>query len=130
MKPGKTSIIEIGYIKEEERYFATFQVLGVDKNEAERIMKYYKIEKHQKDRKLYIKDNNLHVTDFFEADSFETMYPYLIESARQCIIPERIEPKTFNREIDLCMIEQNIDLSVRMVPNLKRYRDILEGVME
>lgn len=125
MKPEKTNIIEIGYIKDKNKYFATFQVLGLDKNEIKRIRKYLKISGHQRNCKPYIKDDNFYITDFFEADLFESMYPHMIKSAKECLIPGRIKPEILNKEMDICMMEQDIDFSVRRAANPK-YIDILK----
>lgn len=75
MEPEKINLIKIGYNKEENKYFATFNVLGLDKNEIEKVIKYIQISGNKRDCKPYINDNDFYITDFFEAELFESMYP-------------------------------------------------------
>lgn len=130
MKPEKTNLVEIGYNKEENKYFATFEVQDLDKSEIGLIMTYCEISKLPRDRKLYIKDDIVYVTDFFEADLFESMYPYMIESAKQNNIPERVEPEILDKEIDICLMEQDVEFAVRNAANPERYRDLIKGVVD
>jgi len=115
MKPGKTNLVRIGYNTEKNRYFATFKILGLDENEIGKIISYVETLEQQKDRKIYIKDCNVYVTDLFEAELFESMYPHIIEAARKGVVPERVEPSILDVEVDLCMMENEVDFSVRRV---------------
>lgn len=127
MKPKDTNLVGIGYNKNKNRYFATFKVQDLDEKEIGIVMAY--CEKHQKDRKIYIDDDNVYVTDFFEADFFESLYPFMIESARQGVVPERVDPSILNVEVDLCIMEHEVDFSVRRMPDLiKRHKEVLKGV--
>lgn len=129
MKPQKTTLVKIGYSKNKNRYFATFKVQKLDKNEIGQIIAYCEMSKPQKDRKIYIKDADVYVTDFFEADFFESLYPFMIEPARQGVVPERVKPSILNVEVDLCTMEHDVDFSVRRAPNLiQRYKEALEEV--
>ena len=129
MKPQKTSLVKIGYNKNKNRYFATFKVQDLGKNEIGRIISYCEVSKRQKDRKIYIKDADVYVTDFFETDFFESLYPFMIEPAMQGVVPERVKPSILNVEVDLCMMEHDVDFSVRRAPDLiRRYKAVLEGV--
>lgn len=52
----------------------------------------------------------------------------MTESARQGVVPKRVDPSILNLEVDLCMIEHEVDFSVRRVPDLiKEYKEVLEG---
>jgi len=88
---------------------------------------YCEVLKHQKDRKLYINEDNVYVTDFFEVSFFESMYPNMKESARKGVIPERVESSILDIEVDLCMMEHDVDFSVRRAPDLIRKYGV-EGV--
>lgn len=129
MKPQKTTLVKIGYDKEKKIYFATFKVHDLDKKKIGRIISYCEMSKCQKDRKIYISDDIVYVTDFFEANFFESLYPFMIEPARQGVVPERVKPSILNVEVDLCMMEHDVDFSVRRAPDLiRRYKEVLEGV--
>jgi hypothetical protein len=52
---------------------------------------YSEVLKHEKDRKLYINNDNVYFTDFFEVAFFESLYPNMKECAREGVIPERVE---------------------------------------
>ena len=116
LKPEKTSLVKIGYNKEKNKYFATFRVLDLDKKEIGRIIRYAERSEGQKDRKIYINDCKVYVTDFFEAEAFESRYPHMVEFAREGVVPERVEP--LDVEVDLCLMEWDVDFSVRRVPDL------------
>lgn len=115
MKPEKINLVRIGYNKEKNRYFATFKILNLDENEIGKIISYVERLEQQKDRKIYIKDCNVYVTDFFEAELFESMYPTIVEAAREGIVPERVDPYVLGVEIGLCLMEEDVDFSVRRV---------------
>ncbi len=115
MKPEKTNLVRIGYNKEKNRYFATFKIMGLDENEIGKIISYVEKSKPPKDRKIYIKNCNVYVTDFFEAELFESMYPSIVEAAREGIVPKRVDPSVLSVEIGLCLIEEDVDFSVRRV---------------
>ena len=129
MKPEKTSLVKIGYNKEKNGYFATFKVQDLNKTEIGKIITYCEMSKRQKGRKIYIKDADVYVTDFVEADLFESLYPFMIESAKHGVVPERVDPSILNVEVDLCMMEHDVDFSVRKAPDLiKRYKEVIEGI--
>lgn len=101
MKPEKTNLIKIGYIKDENKYFATFHVSGLTKDEIERIIKYIKISGNQRGCKYYIKGTKFYIIDFFEAELFEFMYKHMVKSARDGVIPERVESEILDKEMDI-----------------------------
>jgi hypothetical protein len=113
LKPEKTSLIKIGYIKEKNKYFATFRVLDLDEKEIGQIIRHAERTDGQKDRKIYINDCKVYVTDFFEAEAFESMYPHIVEFAREGVVPERLEPSVLDVEVDLCLMEWGVEFSVR-----------------
>ena len=115
MKPEKTSLVKIGYNKEKNKYFATFRVLDLDEKEIGRIVRHVERSKGQKDRKIYINDCKVYVTDFFEAESFESRYPHMVRFAREGVVPERVEVSVLDVEVDLCLMEWEVDFSVRRV---------------
>lgn len=84
MKPEKTSLVKIGYNKEKNKYFATFRVLDLDEKEIGRIIRHVERSENQTGRKIYINDCKVYVTDFFEAEPFESRYPNRVKSAREC----------------------------------------------
>ena len=115
MKPEKTNLVRIGYNKEKNRYFATFKILGLNENEIGKIISYVERLKPPEDRKIYIKDCNVYVTDLFEAELFESMYPTIVEAAKEGVIPERVDASVLDVEVDLRMMEDEVDFSVRRV---------------
>ena len=115
MKPEKTNLVRIGYNKEKEMYFATFKILGLDENEIGKIISYVERLEPPKGRKIYIKDCNVYVTDLFEAELFESMYPNIVEAAREGVVPERVDPSVLGVEVGLCLMEEDVDFSVRRV---------------
>lgn len=58
---------------------------------------------------------------------FESLYPNMAECARKGVIPERVEPSILDVEVDLCMMEHDVDFSVRRAPDLIRKCEV-EGV--
>ena len=114
LKPEKTSLVKIGYSKEKNKYFATFRVLDLDEKEIGRIIRHAEKSEGQKDRKIYINDCKVYVTDFFEAESFESRYPHMVEFAREGAVPNRVEPSVLDVEVDLCLMEWSVEFSVRM----------------
>ena len=53
--------------------------------------------------------------DFFEGETFELRYPYMIEFAMEGIVPKRVDPSILSVEIGLCLMEEDVDFSVRRV---------------
>ena len=127
MKPEKTNLVKIGYSKEKNKYFATFRVLDLDENEIGRIIRRAEKSEGQKYRKIYINDCKVYVTDFFEAEPFESRYPHMVEFAREGVAPDRVEPSVLDVEVDLCVMEWDVDFSVRRAPDLIR-KSVVEGV--
>ena len=39
----------------------------------------------------------------------------MVELTREGVIPERVEPSVLEVDVDLCMMEENVDFSVRRV---------------
>ena len=113
MKPEKTSLVKIGYNKEKNKYFTTFRVLDLDEKEIGRIIRHAERSDGPKDRKIYINDCKVYVTDFFEDESFESRYPHMVEFAREGVVPERVEPSVLDVEVELCLMEWDVDFSVR-----------------
>lgn len=68
MKPEKTTLVKLGYDKEKNRYFATFKVQDLDKKKIGRIISYCEMSKRQKDRKIYINNDDVYITDFIETN--------------------------------------------------------------
>ncbi len=115
MKPEKTTLVKIEYNKEKNKYFATFRVLDLDEKEIGRIIRHVEREEGRKDLKIYINDCKVYVTDFFEAESFESRYPHMVEFARDGMVPERVKPSVLDVEVELCLMELDVDFSVRGV---------------
>lgn len=130
MKPEKTNLIGIGYIEDKNKYFATFQVSDLTKNEIERIIKYIKISGNERGCKHHIKDGEFYIIDFFEAELFESMYKHMIKSARDGVIPERVKPEILDKEVDICLMERDVEFAVRAGADPERYRDLVKGVVE
>ena len=126
MKPEKTSLVKIGYSKEKNRYFATFKVLDLDEKEIGRILRHVERSNGHKDRKIYINDCKVYVTDFFEAEPFESRYPNIVEFAREGVVPERVEPSVLDVEVDLCLREWDVEFSVRNVTDPEKYENLIK----
>jgi hypothetical protein len=43
------------------------------------------------------------------------MYPTIVDAAREGIVPERVHPSVLGVEIGLCLMEEDVDFSVRRV---------------
>lgn len=56
------------------------------------------------------------ITVFFE-DNNKVHYYHYDKSARQSMFPERIEPSVLDVEVDLCLMECDVDFSVRRAPD-------------
>ena len=113
LKPEKTTLVRIGYNKEKNKYFATFRVLDLDEKEIGRIIRHVERSESPKGRKIYINDCKVYVTDFFEVETFESRYPHMVEFAREGVVPERVEPSVLDVEVELCLMERDVDFSVR-----------------
>lgn len=65
-----------------------------------------------------------YITDFFEAEPSESMYPNIVKFAREGVVPERAEPSVLDVEVDLCIMEWDVDFSVRNAPDLIRKYEV------
>ena len=50
----------------------------------------------------------------------------MVEFARDSVVPERVEPSVLDVDVELCLIELDVDFSVRRVVNSERYLDLLK----
>ena len=57
----------------------------------------------------------IYIADLFEAETFESRYPHMVKFARDGVVPERVEPSVLDAEVELCLMEWDVDFSVRMV---------------
>ncbi len=61
--------------------------------------------------KIYETGADLYVFKYFTAIEFE-VYKSLIKTAKEGIIPERIDPGALEVELDICMLEEEIDIHI------------------
>ncbi len=60
---------------------------------------------------MYEAGDDLYMFKYFTAIEFE-VYASLIEPAKKGVIPERIDPKALEAELDICMLEQEMDIHI------------------
>ena len=110
MKPKNTSLVNIGYIKNRNIYHATFQISNLTTKERKLIIERKKMFGIT-NPKIYEADDDLYVFKHFTAIEFE-VYKSLDEFAKRGVVPERIEPDVLESEIDICMLEEEMDIHI------------------
>ena len=110
MKPKNTSLVNIGYLKNKNKYHATFQIENLNTKQRKRIIKHEKTLKVA-NLKIYEAGADLYVFKYFTAIEFE-VYKSLVGPAKKGIIPERIDPKALEIELDICMLEEEMDIHI------------------
>ena len=72
---------------------------------------------------MYEAGGDLYIFKHFAAIEFEA-YESLVEFAKNGIIPERVDPKVLEAELDICMLEEEIDIHIKRLSEahkLKKY---------
>ena len=59
------------------------------------------------------KHDNVPVTDLFGANFFESMHLHIVKSTGQYVVLKRVDLSILDIEVDLCMMEHDVDFSVR-----------------
>ena len=111
MKPKNTSLVNIGYIKNRNIYHATFQISNLDAGQRKLVIELKK-KLRISNLKMYETGDDLYLFKYFTAVEFET-YKSLVEFAKKDIIPERIDPKVLEVELDICMLEEETDIHIK-----------------
>ncbi len=122
MKPENTSLINIGYLKNKNTYHATFQISNLNTKERKQIIERKKTIGIT-NSKIYEAGSDIYVFKHFTAIEFE-VYKSLVEFAKKGVIPERIDPKTLEVELDICMLEEEMDIHINRLSEseeLKKY---------
>lgn len=132
MKDEDINLIAIGYLEEENKYYATFKITSIDKRRRERViqrqsMDFFRL--NNRDCQVFEAGNELYITDYYQPNEFES-YKSLIELAEKGIVPERVDPPVLESEIDICMIEQDahfaIEYSAYSIEEIKEYYSLIE----
>ena len=110
MKPENTSLVNIGYLKKNNKYHATFQISNLDAKQRKRIMEQIKRLKAA-NFKVYKAADDLYVFKYFTAVEFE-VYKSLVGPAKKGVVLERICPKALEIELDICMLEEEIEIHI------------------
>ena len=110
MKPKNTSIVNIGYIKNRNIYHATFQISNLDAWQRKLVIELKK-KLRISNLKMYEAGDDLYLFKYFTAVEFET-YKSLVKPAKKGIIPERIDPKVLEVELDICMLEEEMNIHI------------------
>lgn len=111
MKPKNTNLVNIGYIRNRSIYHATFQISNLDAVQRKLVIELKKKLKIS-NLKMYETGDELYLFKYFTAVEFET-YKSLVEFAKKGIIPERIDPKDLEVELDICMLEEETDIHIK-----------------
>lgn len=122
MKSKNTSLVNIGYIKNRNIYHATFQISNLDAGQRKLVIELKK-KLRISNLKMYKAGDDLYLFKYFTAVEFET-YKSLVEPAKKGIIPERIDPKVLEAELDICMLEEETDIHIKRLSEahkLKKY---------
>ncbi len=122
MKPKNTSLVNVGYLKNKNIYHTTFQVSNLNTKERKLIIERKKT-LGITNPKIYEAGDDIYVFKYFTAVEFE-VYKSLVEPAKKGIIPERIDPKVLEAELDICMLEEETDIHIKRLSEahkLKKY---------
>ncbi|PAV05467.1 hypothetical protein [Methanobacterium bryantii] len=122
MKPKNTSLVNIGYLKNKNTYHTTFQVSNLNTKERKLIIERKKMLGITNPR-IYEAGADLYIFKHFTAIEFE-VYKSLVEFAKKGIIPERIDPKVLEAELDICMLEEELEIHISRLNEtheLKKY---------
>lgn len=137
MKEKDVDIVGIGYLEDEDKYYTTLRVSNIPEDRRQRILKRQKEEDffllNSRDCKVFEAGNELYLTDYFQPEEFEG-YSSLIELAKRSIVPERIDPTLIEREIDMCMIEQDASFAVEYagftIEEIKKHYNIIDETLD
>jgi len=110
MKPENTSLVNIGYLKKNDKYHATFQISNLDVGQRKRIIENGKTLKVA-NFKIFEAADDLYVFKYFTAVEFE-VYKSLVEPAKKGVVPERIHLKALEIELDICMLEEEMKIYI------------------
>ena len=110
MKPENTSLVNVGYLKKKNKYHATFQIENLNTKERKQIMERTKALKVA-NFKIFEAADDLYVFKYFTAAEFE-VYKSLVEPAKKGVVPERIYPKALEIELDICMLEEEMEIHI------------------
>lgn len=110
MKPKNTSLVNIGYLKKKNKYHTTFQISNLNIKQRKQVMKLKKTLRVD-NLKIYEAGTDLYIFKYFTAIEFE-VYKSLVEFAKKGVIPKRIDPKALEVELDICMLEEELDIHI------------------
>ena len=110
MKPKNTSLVNIGYLKNKNTYHTTFQVSNLNIKERKQIIERKKMLGITNPR-IYEAGDDIYVFKYFTAVEFE-VYHSLMKFAKRCVIPERIRSDVLECELDICMLEEEMDIHI------------------
>ncbi len=110
MKPKNTSLVNIGYLKNKNMYHATFQIKNLNIKQRKQVIERKKT-LGITNSKIYEAGDDLYVFKYFTAIEFE-VYKSLVEFAKKGVIPERIKPDVLECELDICMLEEEMDIHI------------------
>lgn len=110
MKPKNTSLVNIGYLKKKNTYHATFQISNLGTKQRKQIIELKKTLKIP-NLEIYEAGDDVYVFKYFTAVEFE-VYKSLVEFAKKGVIPERIDPEVLEVELDICMLEEEMDIHI------------------
>lgn len=123
MKPENTNLVNIGYLKKKNKYHTTFQISNLNTKERKQIIERKKTLRVDS-FKIYEAGEDLYVFKHFTAVEFE-VYKSLVGFAKKGVIPERIDSKALEVELDACMLEQEMDIHISRLSEtskeLKKY---------
>ena len=122
MKPKNTSLVNIGYLKNKNRYHTTFQISNLNTKQRKHVMELKKTLKLD-NFKIYETGADLYVFKYFTAIEFE-VYKSLVEFAKKSVIPKRIDSKILEVELDICMLEEELEIHISRLSEtheLKKY---------
>jgi len=111
MKPENTNLVNIGYLKKKNKYHATFQISNLDAGQRKQVMERKKALRLAEKFKMYEAGGDIYVFKYFTAVEFE-VYKSLVVFAKKGIIPERIAPEVLEVELDICMLEEEMDIHI------------------
>lgn len=113
MKPRNTNLISLKYINDENKYYATFKISNIDAKQRKRIIER-KNSSFADNCKITAAGAKIYVIKYFNDVEFE-VYASIVEHAKKGLTPERVDPAALEQELDICMLEQDIDMSIDLL---------------
>ena len=109
MKRLGIDLVDIGFCEATKRYFTETRFKCRTIGDARSLYDRMMCVESTRNCGLELKEGEVYLTDFYGVSEFESMYPSLVDLAKQGKCPERLDPLATAIESDVCMVEEDVD---------------------